>query len=190
MKIRYWAALGVVVATFVVVAAVLNGCKGFWDLPSSTGGGGGTTPTTLSSGVFYVLNQKTDQIVTYSITSGALSTPVALTVPAAGPIALAVAPNGKFLYVSTLGGIYLYTIASNGALTVGNTGEALSSDPATTMQVDATDSWLVDAISGSSHSGHCHQSKLGGSCCRRRDRGTVFRRFAGHNAHAIGHLSQ
>ena len=150
MKIRYWSALGVVVAAFVVVAAVLAGCKGFWDLPSSTGGGGGTTPTTQSSGVFYVLNQKTDQIVTYSITSGALSTPVALTLPAPGPIALAVAPNGKFLYVSTTGGIFLYTIASNGALTLGNGSSAISQDLATTMQVDATDSWLVDAISGSS----------------------------------------
>jgi 6-phosphogluconolactonase len=150
MKIRYWAALGVVVASFVVVAAVLDGCKGFWDLPSSTGGGGGTTPTTLSSGVFYVLNQKTDQIATYSITSGALSTPVVLTPPSPGPSAIAVAPNGKFLYVSTAGGIYLYAIASNGALTLGNNSQAISPDLATTMQVDATDSWLVDAISGSS----------------------------------------
>ncbi len=145
MKSRNWAALG------LVLAAVLAGCKGFWDLPPSTTTTNPTTPTTLSSGVFYVLNQKTDQIVTYTISSGALSTPVALTLPAPGPIALAVAPNGHFLYVSTTGGIYVYTIASNGALTLGNTGEAVSSDLATTMQVDATDSWLVDAISGSSN---------------------------------------
>jgi len=150
MKIRNWAALGVVVATFVVVAAMLAGCKGFWNLPAGSGSGGGTTPTTLSSGVFYVLNQKTDQIVTYSITSGALNTPVALTLPAPGPLAIAVAPNGQFLYVSTAGGIYLYTIASNGALTLGNGSATISQDLATTMQVDATDSWLVDAISGSS----------------------------------------
>ena len=89
MKIRYWTALGVIVAAFVVVAALLAGCKGFWDLPTSTGTGTGTTPTTLSSGVFYVLNQKTDQIVTYSITSGALSTPVVLTPPSPGPLAIA-----------------------------------------------------------------------------------------------------
>lgn len=126
----------------------LAGCKGFWDLPASTGTGG-TTPTTLSSGVFYVLNQTTDQIVTYTISSGKLSTPVALTLPAPAPITLAVAPNGKFLYVSTASGIYLYTIATNGALTLGNGDQAISQDPAWTMQVDATDSWLVDAISGS-----------------------------------------
>jgi 6-phosphogluconolactonase (cycloisomerase 2 family) len=125
----------------------LAGCKGFWDLPASTGTGG-TTPTTLSSGVFYVLNQTTDQIVTYTISSGALSTPVALTLPAPAPITLAVAPNGHFLYVSTASGIYLYTIATNGALTLGNSSQAISQDPAWTMQVDATDTWLVDAISG------------------------------------------
>jgi 6-phosphogluconolactonase (cycloisomerase 2 family) len=151
MKIRYWAALGVVVAAFVVVAALLAGCKGFWDLPTSTGTGTGTTPTTLSSGVFYVLNQKTDQIVTYTISSGALSQPVALTPPSPGPLAIAVAPNGHFLCVSTASGIYVYTIASNGALTLGNSSQAISQDPATTMQVDATNSWLVDAISGSSN---------------------------------------
>ena len=60
------------------------------------------------------------------------------------------APNGKFLYVSTGSGIYLYTIASGGALTLGNSNQAISPDPAITMQVDSTNSWLVDAISGSS----------------------------------------
>jgi 6-phosphogluconolactonase (cycloisomerase 2 family) len=144
MKSRNWAALG------LVLAALLAGCKGFWDLPPSTTTTNPTTPTTLSSGVFYVLNQKTDQIVTYTISSGALSTPVALTLPAPGPLAIAVAPNGHFLYVSTAGGIYVYTIASNGALTLGNGNQTISQDLATTMQVDGTDSWLVDAVSGSS----------------------------------------
>jgi 6-phosphogluconolactonase (cycloisomerase 2 family) len=144
MKSVKWAALG------LALAALLAGCKGFWDLPSSTGTGTGTTPTTLSSGVFYVLNQTTDQIVTYSISSGKLSTPVASALPAPAPITLAVAPNGKFLYVSTASGIYLYTIATDGALTLGNSNQAISQDPAWSMQVDATDTWLVDAISGSS----------------------------------------
>jgi len=127
----------------------LAGCKGFWDLPPSSGSGG-TTPTTLSSGVFYVLNQTTDQIVTYSISSGTLPKGSTLALPAPGPQAIAVAPNGKFLYVSTGSGIYLYTIASGGALTLGNSNQAISPDQAITMQVDSTNSWLVDAISGSS----------------------------------------
>jgi len=101
-----------------------------------------------TSGVFYVLNQTTDQIVALNITSGALNTIGAYTAPAPLPSALTVAPNGQFLYVSTPDGIYLYTIGSNGALTLGNGGTRISGDPASTMQVDATNSWLVEAISG------------------------------------------
>lgn len=144
MKSLRWAAMG------LVLAPLLAGCKGFWDLPASTGSGTGTTPTTLSSGVFYVLNQTTDQIVAYTISSGTLNKIGALTLAAPAPLAIAVAPNGQFLYVSTGSGIYLYTIGSTGALTLGNNNQALSQDLATSMQVDATNSWLVDAISGSS----------------------------------------
>lgn len=106
-------------------------------------GGSGT------SGNFYVLNQTTHQVAAFNISSGALNTIGAITVPVADPLAIAVAPNGQFLYVSTISGIYLYTINStSGALTLGNGGLTVSTDPATTMQVDATNSWLVDAISG------------------------------------------
>ena len=99
-----------------------------------------------TSGVFYVLNQTTDQIAAITIASTA--TTVNLYSLAAEPLAMAVAPNGNFLYLSTPIGIYLYTIGSNGALTLGNGGSRISSDPANTMQVDSTNSWLVDAISG------------------------------------------
>jgi 6-phosphogluconolactonase (cycloisomerase 2 family) len=49
--------------------------------------------------------------------------------------------------VSTQSGIFLYNIASDGTLTLANT-QAISQDPATSMQVDATNSWLVDVVSG------------------------------------------
>ncbi len=100
-----------------------------------------------TSGVFYVLDNTTDQIVALSISSGKLNTIGSWTVPSASPTAIAVAPNGQFLYVSTTYGIYLYTIGSNGALTIGNSGGTISADQAITMQVDATNSWLVDAVS-------------------------------------------
>jgi hypothetical protein len=102
-----------------------------------------------TSGVFYVLNQETSQVVAMSISSGKFNTIGSLNLPTAHPIAIAVAPNGNFLYVSTAGGIYLYTIGSGGALTLGNSGSRISQDAAQTMQVDSTNSWLVDAISGS-----------------------------------------
>jgi 6-phosphogluconolactonase (cycloisomerase 2 family) len=82
------------------------------------------------------------------IASGMLTTISSLTLPAS-PMAIAVAPNGNFLYVSTIDGIYLYTINSNGSLTLGNSGGRITSDQAGTMQVDSTNSWLVEVISGS-----------------------------------------
>ena len=102
-----------------------------------------------TSGFFYVLNQATGQVVALSLASGQLNTIGASTLPTAAPLAIAVAPNGQFLYVSTVDGIYLYTIASTGALTLGYGGAVISPYPASTMQVDTTNSWLVEAVSGS-----------------------------------------
>ncbi|HWA93564.1 MAG TPA: beta-propeller fold lactonase family protein [Terracidiphilus sp.] len=124
----------------------LAGCKGFWDAPSSSGSGG-TGTTTLTSGVFWVINAETQQLISYYVNAGTLTTIASYSVPST-PIALTVAPNNEFLYVSTIGGIYVYTIASTGKLTLGNSSAPISSDPAQTMQVDATNSWLIEAISG------------------------------------------
>lgn len=133
-----------------IAAFCLTGCKGFWNpLPGS--GGGGTT--TLSSGDIYVLNVATSQMVGLFVNAGKLTalagSPYTLS---AAPIAITVAPNNKFLYVSTLGGIFVYNInTSTGQLTVGNSGQPISSDPATSMQVDSTNTWLVEGVSGTSN---------------------------------------
>jgi 6-phosphogluconolactonase len=136
MKIRSRA------ACWLVLPLVLAGCAGFWQLPTSSTS---TTPTTLSSGVFYVLDQTTDEIAAYSISSGTLSTvsgsPYTL---AATPYSLAVAAGAGYLYVGTVNGIYLYTIGSGGSLTIGNNGSPVSSDIAAAMQVSG--SWLIDAF--------------------------------------------
>lgn len=99
-----------------------------------------------TSGVFYVLNQGTKQIAAYSIASGTLTqvsgSPYALS---AAPYSIAIAPGGGFLYVGTATGIFLYDIGSNGALTLANNNNVISQDIATTMQVDSTGSWLVEA---------------------------------------------
>ncbi len=60
------------------------------------------------------------------------------------PNCIAVAPGGGFLYVGTVSGIYLYSIGSGGALTIGNGGAVISSDIASAMQVSG--SWLIDAF--------------------------------------------
>ena len=129
---------------------LLSGCKGFWDAPASSGTGG-TTPTTLSSGVFYVLNQTTKQIAGFVISSGTLGkitgSPYALP---ATPNAIAVAPGAGFLYVGTVNGIYLYTIGSGGALTLGNSGNPISTDIPSAMLVSG--SWLVDVFTNAGSS--------------------------------------
>jgi hypothetical protein len=136
MKIGVWAGI------CLGVALLLAGCKGFWSLPGSTTT---TTPTTLSSGVFYVLNQTTSQVAAYFISSGTLETvsgsPYALSI---APSSIAVAPGGGFLYAGTLNGIYLYTIASGGSLTIANNGVTIFGDIPSAMVVRG--SWMVDAF--------------------------------------------
>ena len=143
MRTRYWTCLA-------IAALCLTGCKGFWDAPANNGGGGGTT--TLSSGDFYVLNVATSQIVGLYVNAGtvtALGSPYALS---AAPIAIAIAPDNDFLYVSTVAGIFVYSIdKSTGLLTLGNSGQPISSDPANSLQVDSTNSWIVEGFSGTAN---------------------------------------
>jgi 6-phosphogluconolactonase len=138
--------IGTYARLLVAVIPLMAGCGSFWQAPGSTSGSG-TTSTTLSSGFFYVLNQETSQMVAYNINSGTLNQIGAYTL-AAAPTAIAIAPGGGFLYVSTVAGIYLYDIGSTGALTIGNNGGVVSSDPAAAIQVDHTGTWLVDAVQG------------------------------------------
>lgn len=136
MKIGKWAGL-------LAATAFLAGCGDFWQPPSTSS----SSSSTLSSGVFYVADQATDEIAGYSINSGTLTkvsgSPYLL---GSAPVALAVSPNGSFLYVATASGIFLYTIGSGGGLTLGNNGASISGEPAAAMQVDATNSWLVEAF--------------------------------------------
>jgi DNA-binding beta-propeller fold protein YncE len=129
-------------------ALLLVGCKKFWQASTPGGGGCGAKCSTISSGVFYVLNSTVGNtgIAGYSIVSGKL---VALTgspysLPS-GPYTIAVAPNNHFLYVSSQSGIYLYTIGSGGGLTLASTTPIFTDFAARSMQVDATNSWLVEA---------------------------------------------
>jgi 6-phosphogluconolactonase (cycloisomerase 2 family) len=133
MKIGKWAALLLAAAPF------LTGCSGFWDAPTTST----TTTTTLSSGYFFLMDAATNSIISYDIVSGTL-TLVGTTALSDTPIAMTVAPNGDFLFVSTSSGIYVYTISS-GVLTLGNSSSVITSDPATALQVDKNNIWLVES---------------------------------------------
>ena len=136
MKMGRWAG-----GLLLAIAPFVTGCTGFWNAPTSSTTT--TTTTTLSSGYFFLLDTGTSNIVSYSILSGVLTLGKAYSLPSA-PIAMTVAPNGNFLYVSTASGIYVYTISS-GVLTLSNSSSDISADPATAMQVDPSGTWLVES---------------------------------------------
>jgi 6-phosphogluconolactonase (cycloisomerase 2 family) len=131
----------------LAAAALLAGCKGFWDAPTTTGTGTGS-----ASGVFYVLNQGRQQVAGFSFPSGS-TTPTAVTngtaLFSAVPLALAIAPGGGFLYVSTDGGIFAYSIGTGGVLTLLNTNQAISAELPTAMAVDGSGAWLIESLGGS-----------------------------------------
>lgn len=142
MGFKSWAKLA------LAASLLLSGCKGFWNAPASSS----STSTTKTSGNFYVLNVGANTIAGYYVNAGTLTalSGSPYTVPAP-PIAITVAPNNNFLYVSTQGGIYVYTIASSGALTLSNSSSTITSDVAASMQISSGSDWLVEAVSGSAN---------------------------------------
>ena len=128
-----------------LLAGMLAGCGNFWQAPSTTGGTSCTTNcTTASSGAFYILNAgTTPQIIGDTVVSGKLTSisgsPWTLQ---ATPYALAIAGNGDYLMVSTTSGVFAYPL-TNGVL---GTGTVVSTDQAYAIQIDATSSWLIEAI--------------------------------------------
>lgn len=142
MKMRRW-----MVWLLTGLLPLMNGCAGFWDAESSSSSS--LTTTTLSSGYFFVLNIETNQIISYYVASGTLTKVASYTTPTT-PITLAVAPNNSFLYLGTVGGIYVYSISS-GKLTIANSGGVISSDEAYTMQVTPNNAWLIEAVSGTAN---------------------------------------
>jgi 6-phosphogluconolactonase (cycloisomerase 2 family) len=142
MGLRSWVKLA------LAAPLLVTGCKGFWDAPSSSS----NPSTTKTSGNFYVLNVGANTIAGYYVNAGVLTalSGSPYSVPAT-PIDITIAPNNNFLYVSTLGGIYVYTIASNGALTLGNSFSPITTDAAESMQVSSGNNWLVEVIPGFSN---------------------------------------
>ena len=144
----------------LTVALSLAGCSGFWDQPVTP-----VPPTTLTSGFFYVLNFAASQLAGFYVKAGVTTAvPGSPSTLNAAPIAITVAPNNAFLYVSTLTGIYLYTVStSTGQLTLANSAQQISADQAASMQVDSTSSWLIEAVTGSPNLFAIHVSPTDGT---------------------------
>ncbi len=132
---------------FAIVLTGLTGC-GAEFFQAQTGSG--TTPG--STTYAYVTNVGAGgtggTLTAYALTSGKLTqlsgSPITLT---ATPTSIVVAPNNAFLYVGTNLGIFLYTIASDGTLTEGNTDTIVYLGPTypQALAVDSTSSWLLVA---------------------------------------------
>jgi 6-phosphogluconolactonase len=148
MKSGKWTRLLILAAPLLIGFGA--GCGDFWQAPTTTTTTGTCTTncTTATSGDFYILNAgTTPQIVGDSIVTGALTaisgSPWTLE---GAPYSMAIAPNGSFLIVGTTSGVFAYPI-TNGVL---GTAVVVSTDQAFAVQVDATDSWLIEAIPGES----------------------------------------
>jgi 6-phosphogluconolactonase len=119
----------------------LTGCDFF--VPNTNSGGGSVTGDYI-----YVANANNTDIAGFGVsTAGALS--VLTNSPYNNGIAalsLAVTPANTFLYVGTSNGIYGYALASNGSISVINTGTVMGGDVVPTyMQVDSTGNYLIAA---------------------------------------------
>jgi 6-phosphogluconolactonase (cycloisomerase 2 family) len=129
-------------SVLLVGLLALTGCGKFFQ--PETGGGGGTT----SGDLLYVANSNASNltIAGFTIASAKLSvtnsSPYSVGVT---PYSVAVTPDNAFLYVGTLAGIYVYTINSDGSLTVGNSGTPVGSSGAVAMKVDTTGGYLLAA---------------------------------------------
>lgn len=113
---------------------------------------GSCTTISGSSNKFYILNDgTTPEIVGKSIQSGALSgisgSPWSLSsLSTSGtPLSMAIDPKGKFLLVSTSEAVYTYLLTND----IPGKGVVVTSDGAYAIQIDSSDSWLIEAVQGS-----------------------------------------
>lgn len=136
-----------IAAVLVPLGVVLGlaGCgKFFIDTNTGGGGGGGTT----TGNYFYVANSSaTASVAGIALTTSGITntanSPYALGV---GPSALAATPNGQYIYAATPGAIYGFSVASNGVLSLLNSGNALITNIyPSALRVDPSGKWLIAA---------------------------------------------
>ena len=125
---------------------LLSSCGGqFFPPPCKTNCNPGN-----SGNYIYVGNSSTtaSSVAGFTIANSALNnlanSPFATGLP---PNTLVVTPNNSFLYVGSIsGGIYAYTINSNGTITVANGGSPVATGVSPiTMKVDPSGKWLIAA---------------------------------------------
>ena len=146
----------VCIASAFLAAMVLigtTGCGGGFFIPvcqanNSCGGGGGGTYSSYA----YVANATAATLAGFPVPTGTFTTLTGTTYTlGTTPSALAATPNGAFLYVATVAGnIFVYTIGTNGALTLGNGGSpVVQALYPTWMTIDPSGNWLFEVSKSS-----------------------------------------
>jgi 6-phosphogluconolactonase len=137
-------------AAIVLIATI--GCGGFFipvcQANNNCGGGNGTY-----SSYAYVANATTGTLTGFPVPTAAFTTLTGTSYTlGTTPTALAATPNGNFLYVATLAGsIFMYTVGTNGALTLGNNGSpVVQALYPTWMTIDPSGNWLFEVSKSSS----------------------------------------
>ena len=141
---------GSILAASLAAASLLSGCGDFWQAPATTASTTTCTTdcSTATSGNFFILNAgSTPQVVGESVVYG---TTLAQTTGSpwavnGTPYAMAINPTGTFLMVSSTSGVYAYPV-SDGQL--GTAVNVTGDQTAYGVAVDATGSWLIEAIPG------------------------------------------
>lgn len=139
---------------FAIGLLFIGGCgSGKFFVPTcqetnSCGGGGNTTYGSYA----YIANQNVGTLAVFPIPKTTFtSLPGSTVTLGAIPSAIAGTPQGTFLYVATSQGpVVMYTIGVNGALTLGNNGNAVVNALLPTyMTIDPSGNWLFIVSSSS-----------------------------------------
>src|ERR1035437_4766826 len=128
-----------------IVLIGTTGCTGFFipvcQANNSCGGGGNGTYSSYA----YVANATTATLAGFPVPTATFTTLTGTSYTlGTTPTALAATPKGAFLYVATLAGaIFVYTIGTNGGLTLGDVGSpVVQALYPTWMTIDPSGKWL------------------------------------------------
>lgn len=118
---------------------VLVGCAGFFVPVNGGGGGGGGT----SSNNVYVANSVAKSVSGFAVGTGTLkavpNSPLAL---GYSPAAMVVTPSNSFLYVAGPASINVYSIGTDGSLTVPSNGSTVAVATVVSLDVSPDGNWL------------------------------------------------
>lgn len=126
-------------ALMMVIGAVaaLTGCDGFF-VPVVP------VPPASKGNYVYVANSSKNSVSGFAVGTGTLksvpNSPLALGYT---PVAMAITPNNKFLYVVAPGNINVYTINSDGSLTASSGGTGVAIANVASMDVSPDGKWLL-----------------------------------------------